>query len=211
MTSPSPNAVTIATTEHFNLQTARVATISETVGRASIFLGSVSAGLVAIAFAGQISRTALYTFGLVLFPVLVVLGLTTFNRTLQTSIDDTIYIQRINRLRRFYLEAAPELADYVMLPAPTDDKPTVLQTEGFRGGRWQLFLSVPGTIAVINSVLVGVTAGMATAALSDNNLLVGTLVGVAAFAAAVPAHEHHQRRERARSFDPFAAPDHPTA
>lgn len=66
----SSAAVTILTTEHYNLQTARVATISEGNGRASLFLGAVSAGLVALAFAGQSSRPALYTFGLVLFPVL---------------------------------------------------------------------------------------------------------------------------------------------
>src|SRR6266545_6390306 len=105
-------AVAFLTTEHFNLASARAGTISETNGRASIFLGSVSAGLVALAFAGQASQTALYTFGLVLFPVLTFLGLATFHRTLQTSIDDTIYIQRINRVRRLYFDAAPELRGY---------------------------------------------------------------------------------------------------
>jgi hypothetical protein len=86
-------AMAILTTEHFNLQTARAATISETNGRASVFLGSVSAGLVAFAFAGQTSRTALYTFGLVLFPVLSFLGLVTFQRALQASIGDTHYMR----------------------------------------------------------------------------------------------------------------------
>jgi hypothetical protein len=204
VTEPSAAAVSFATTEHFNLQTARAATISETIGRASIFLGTVSAGLVALAFAGQTSRTALYTFGLVLFPVLVVLGLTTFNRTLQTSIDDTVYIQRINRLRRFYVEKAPELADYVMRPGPTDAKVDVLGREGFRAQRWQTLLSVPGTIGVINSVLVGVTGGMAAAALSDDNLWVATVVGVVLFGLAVPLHQRHQHRARLHSFDPFA-------
>jgi hypothetical protein len=46
-------AVTFATTEHFNLQTERAATIGEANGRASIFLGSVSAGLIAPGFATQ--------------------------------------------------------------------------------------------------------------------------------------------------------------
>jgi hypothetical protein len=103
-------AVTIMTTEHFNLQTARSATISESNGRTSIFLGAVSAGLVALAFAGQTSRSTLLTFGLVLFPVLSFLGLVTFERVLQSSIEDTLYLQRINRIRRFYHEAAPGLS-----------------------------------------------------------------------------------------------------
>src|SRR5918997_1199706 len=106
----APAVVTILTTEHYNLQTARVATISEANGRASLFLGAVSAGLVALAFAGQSSRTALYVFGLVLFPVLVFLGVTTFDRALQASIDDTLALQRINRIRRFYVDAVPQVA-----------------------------------------------------------------------------------------------------
>jgi len=106
-------AVTFATTEHFNLQTARAATISESNGRTSIFLGAMSAGLVALAFAGQASRDALLTLGLVLFPVLFFLGLVTFERVLQSSIEDTMYLQRINRIRRFYVESAPGLAGYL--------------------------------------------------------------------------------------------------
>jgi hypothetical protein len=91
-------------TAGLELQTARAATIAETNGRASIFLGSVSAGLVAIAFADQTSRTALYAFALVLFPVLFFLGLVTFERALQASIDDTAYMLRINRVRRFRVD-----------------------------------------------------------------------------------------------------------
>jgi hypothetical protein len=45
---PRPAAVTFVTTEHFTLQTARAAMIAESTGRATMFLGSVSAGLVAL-------------------------------------------------------------------------------------------------------------------------------------------------------------------
>ena len=43
-------AVTMATTEHFNLQTARAATISEANGRARIYLATLSTNLIALAF-----------------------------------------------------------------------------------------------------------------------------------------------------------------
>ena len=52
----SPIMVTVMTTEHFVLQTARSAGITETVGRAAIHLAAVSGGLVALAFTGQLSR-----------------------------------------------------------------------------------------------------------------------------------------------------------
>jgi hypothetical protein len=45
---PRPAAVTVLTTEHFTLQGARAATISESTGRATMFLSSVSGGLVAL-------------------------------------------------------------------------------------------------------------------------------------------------------------------
>ena len=49
-------AVTFATTEHFNLQTARALTASEANGRASIYLAAPSGNLIALAFVGQMSR-----------------------------------------------------------------------------------------------------------------------------------------------------------
>ena len=191
-------AVTVLTTEHFNLQTARASTISETNGRASIFLSSVSAGLVALAFAAQTSRAALYTLGLVLLPVLLFLGLVTFERTLQASIDDTVYLQRINRIRRFYVEALPALAAHIARPAATDDVAAVLRQEGFRPGRWQLFLSVPGALGVINSVLAGATVAMLAAALSGSNLWMAVPIGLIGFAVGVPFHQRYQMTARLR-------------
>ena len=45
---PRPAAVTFATTEHFTLQGARSSTIAESTGRATMFLASVSGGMVAL-------------------------------------------------------------------------------------------------------------------------------------------------------------------
>src|SRR5688572_25082665 len=59
-------AITCATTEHFNLQTARAATVSEANGRAIIYLAALSSNLIALAFIGQMSRLgpAFYAFAL---------------------------------------------------------------------------------------------------------------------------------------------------
>jgi hypothetical protein len=46
--APRPAAVAFVTTEHFALQSARAATIAESNGRATTFLGAVSGGLVAL-------------------------------------------------------------------------------------------------------------------------------------------------------------------
>jgi predicted small integral membrane protein len=200
-------AVTFVTTEHFNLQTARSATIAETSGRASLYLGAVSAGLIAFAFAGQTSRTALYVFGLVLFPVLFFLGLATFRRALQASIADTLYILRINRLRRFYVDRAPQLAAYLAPPDPTDNLVRLLRDEGYRPDRWQTFLSIPAAIGLVNSVLAGATVGLAVAALTGDNLWFGTITALVTFVGAVAAHQRYQARARTSKPDPFAVDD----
>ena len=46
-------AATFATTEHFNLQTARATTVAEANGRASIYLAALSSSLIALAFTGS--------------------------------------------------------------------------------------------------------------------------------------------------------------
>jgi hypothetical protein len=105
-------AVSFATTEHFNLQTARAATVSEANGRASIYLAALSSNLIALAFIGQLSRlgTAFYAFALILLPVLAFMGVVMFQRLVQSSIEELAYAQRIARLRASYLGLAPERA-----------------------------------------------------------------------------------------------------
>jgi hypothetical protein len=47
-------AATFATTEHFNLQTARSITVAESNGRASIYVAALSTNLIALAFIGEL-------------------------------------------------------------------------------------------------------------------------------------------------------------
>ncbi len=110
---PPPAMVSFLTTEHFVLATARSAGISETNGRAAVFLASVSSGLVALAFIGQISRlgTAFFVFGLVVLPALAFLGVTTFERAIKNGVEDVESVRRINRVRQFYFDAYPACDD----------------------------------------------------------------------------------------------------
>src|ERR1700753_60319 len=103
---PSPAASSFITTEHFTLQGARAATISESTGRASMFLGAVSGGLVALCLLATATRvgTAFYAFGLAPLPTLTFIGLVTFERVLQSGIEDHDYARRISRLRAFYFD-----------------------------------------------------------------------------------------------------------
>jgi hypothetical protein len=54
---PRPEVVTFVTTEHFVLQGAHAATISDSTGRATMFLSAVSGGLVALGLVTTGART----------------------------------------------------------------------------------------------------------------------------------------------------------
>jgi hypothetical protein len=111
------SATAFVTTEHFNLQTARAVTVSEANGRAAMYLAALSSTLIALAFVGQMSRlgVAFYAFALVLLPVLAFLGLVTFLRLVQSSMEDIAYAHRIGLLRDFYLRLAPELEPHFVV------------------------------------------------------------------------------------------------
>ncbi|MGH8835433.1 MAG: hypothetical protein ACRDWG_10635 [Actinomycetes bacterium] len=121
-TQPRPAAVTFVTTEHFTLQGARSSTIAEATGRATMFLGTVSGGLVALGLMATATGigAAIYAFGLILLPTLAFVGLVTFDRTLQSGLDDYGYAQRIARLRGYYFEHAPELVGYLLSVPPAE-------------------------------------------------------------------------------------------
>src|SRR5918993_3736403 len=118
---------TEVTTEDFNLQTARALTVSEANGRASIYLAAVSGNLIALAFVGQMSLLgpAFYAFALILLPVLAFVGVVTFVRLVQSSIEDIAYAHRIALLRSFYLRVSPELEPYFAVARATMSEPPV--------------------------------------------------------------------------------------
>jgi hypothetical protein len=176
----SPQLVAIMTTEHYNLQTGRAMTISEVNGRSSLFVGAVSSGLIALAFVGQISHlgTAFYVFSLVVLPTLFFMGLITFERVLQADMADTIYTRGINRIRHLYLEYAPQMQPYFILSAH-DDWEGASGYEAMHTVWLQFYLSMPGMITVINSVLAGSFVGLLLAAFTLPLWVCSSVGGVA--------------------------------
>jgi hypothetical protein len=168
-------ATTFLTTEHFVLQGARAATIAESTGRANMFLTAVSGGLVALGLVATASSlgAAFYAFGLVLLPTLTFVGLVTFERTIQTSIEDTEYARRMALLRGYYFEHAPEVASYLLSDPATER----LHMQRVPGDRWQGYRTVAGMIAVITAVLAGSTAAMAAILIFDHSLAAALISG----------------------------------
>jgi hypothetical protein len=97
---------------------------------------------------------------LVLLPTLVFVGLVTFDRVLQSGIEDFGYAHRIARFRGFYFQYAPGPVDH-LASVPPEQR---LRLQGLPGGRrWQRFLTVAGMVSVVTAVLAGSAAGLGAA------------------------------------------------
>jgi ABC-type uncharacterized transport system YnjBCD permease subunit len=106
-------------------------------------------------------------------PTLAFVGLVTFDRVLQSGIEDYGYAARIAQLRGYYFANAPELTGYLLSVSPTGR----LAMQGLRGGRWQGFLTVAGMVGVITAVLAGSAAGLLAAVAADHSLIAALVAG----------------------------------
>jgi len=194
--------LTMLTTEHFTLQGARGNTVSESTSRAALYVGSLSASLVALGLLGQGGQRG-HSFGifvLIVLPTLYVLGTFTFVRVAQCSVEDIVYGRAINRIRNYYRETAGDRSRYFALGAH-DDVAGVAANMGItRPRRLQLYLTLAGMVEVLNGVVgggvvaFGVDAlGLPTAAAAA----VGGLLGIAS----IVVSQQWQRRLHDRAID----------
>jgi hypothetical protein len=172
------------TTEHFTLQTARAVANAEISSRLQLYLSALSSAIIALALVAQLSELgrAFRAFALVLLPVVYFLGVATLGRVLQAGAEWRIYGQGMNRIRHYYLEVAPQMAPYFVMPA-TDDPWASLAALGIRvPGRawWEGMMTAPSVIVVINSVLAGVFTGLGWRSVAGPSGPVGPAISAAA-------------------------------
>ena len=183
---PSPtrqDLLTIMSTEHFTLQGARSAAISDANGRTGFFLNSLSAGVVALAFVAQVAQAgpAFIILALIVLPTLLIVGLASFERLLQLGIENIRLVVAINRVRHYYLEIAPELRPHFTL-SDRDDPVGVLSSLGsVRGGirPWDLFITNAGVVAIIDGIVSGVVVTLIASTL-QGDIAISAVAGIVA-------------------------------
>jgi hypothetical protein len=148
-------------------------------GRASVFLGAVSAGLIALGFQGVgYGRSAGTTvFEMLVLTSLVFLEFVAFLRYVEVSIDDWEFGMRIGQLRDVYCELLPELAGVLAMTSWAEESVAMLSA------RWQPFqkmLSVAGS--------VGVLAGVVLAGVVLAGVVLGADAGVLAYGVGGPLY-----------------------
>ena len=187
---PGPHTLQILMTEHWSLLASRSFVYTESMGRTSIFVASLTGSVVALALVGQATDfgAGFVAFALVILPVVYFLGVVTVARLGQINWEDAIWVQGMNRIRHAYVEIAPELEPYFVTSRYDDDLGILQSSIAVREwpGRAQTFIAVPGVVAVIDSVVAGAIAAIAAIGL-DAGSAVAVLAGAVLFLASLLA------------------------
>jgi hypothetical protein len=155
-------------TEHFVLQSAASTTVGEAAGRASLFMFTLSSSLVALGFVAQ-SRTLLVPFAATIIPAIVVLGVFTVVRLVDTGVQNVELLSRIAAIRAYYRTLGPQAPAFFGArgaagAAGAADAAGVneaLATLGVRRS-WRLgFFTMASMVAAVNSIVAGVGIALA--------------------------------------------------
>ena len=160
-----PRALTILTTEHWSLLSARSLVYNEAFSRAGMFLSFLAATLVALGlmsgamgFSSEFIGISALVLGLDLF-----IGLATMGRVATATSEDIRFLQGMNRLRHAYHETVPGLEPY-FITGHYDDVLGIFANYGadVQTRTWRSivhgFTTVVGMLGVINAALSGVVA-----------------------------------------------------
>src|SRR5438105_3896245 len=184
--------IQILATEHWSLLATRSLSWSESFSRASMFLTLLSGAIVALAFVAQATSfgAPFETFALLLLPLVIVVGWTTFVRLIEVNNEDAYWVNGMNRLRKAYMELEPELEPY-FVSGISDDAEGMRRTYAAHGGGIGLhvLITVPATIAFVNSALLAVLVTIIASQWMGMNVAVGgPILGGIAFLLGVVAH-----------------------
>jgi hypothetical protein len=195
------------TTEHFVLQTAANATVSDAAARSSLYVFSLSSSLVAMGFASR-SRDVFVPFIAIVLPSIFMLGVFTVLRLVDTALENMRYLVGIARIRRYYRTLSPEAAVY--FSAHHGRWPEAHSDPSLRLGPLMAFLSTSASmIAFINSVVAGVGVALLVGdRLGADRTAWAMLLGGAVAAALIVAFVAYERW-RFRIFEGIEAGEEP--
>jgi len=160
------------TTEHFVLQTAANATVSEAAARSSLYVVSLSSSLVAMGFASR-SREVFVPFIAMVLPGLFLLGVFTVVRLVDTALANMRFLAGIARIRSYYRTLTPEAA--VHFASHRARSP-----DSLRLGRLVAFLTTSASmIAFVNSMVAGAGVALLAGDLLGGGTAVALSLGVA--------------------------------
>ena len=176
--SPVALRLQVLATEHWGLLATRSLSWNESFTRAGMFLSTLSGAIVALALVAQATEfgSEFTLFALVILPVVLFIGVTTFIRMGSSNYYDALCVVGMNRIRHAYLQITPEVEPYLVMGTYDDEKNLNLSMGTPPGSNFVLdiLVSTPFVVCTINSVIAGVIG-----ALIAQQLGIGTVPAIA--------------------------------
>jgi hypothetical protein len=172
----------ILSTEHWSLLASRSLAWSEAFSRAGMFLSTLSGAFVALALVAQASAfgEGFRLFGLVILPVVLLVGIGTLLRMGISNYHDAMCVVGMNRIRAGYLEMAPELERFFVM-GTTDDHRGIALTMAARAGTpmpIQMLASTPMLVTILDAILLGAIVALLVLQLGGSVLVALVLAAV---------------------------------
>ena len=212
-TAPLAVRLQMLSTEHWGLLATRSMIWNEIFTRTGMFLTTLSAAAVAIALVAQASEFGddFRIFALLVLPVVLLLGVGTAIRLNDALQEDVFLVMGMNRLRRAYLDIAPELEPH-FITSGFDDLPSVFQSYNGYGRPMSMDVtpgrvlsSLAAIVSVLDCVLVGIIVALLANSSSDNAAIyvtAGVLAGAATAVVAIGIVPYRAITRAMREYQP---------
>lgn len=183
--------LTALTTEQFVLQSAASTTVSESVGRASIYLSALSASLVAIGFVAD-KPGLLGPFLAIILPTVFVLGIFTVVRLVDTGVQNVETLAQIARIRTYYATLSSEATRYFPAQITGAVADEALASMGLKPGPLLGLFTTASMIAVVDAAVGGTGVTLLINAATNLPLWPAVLAGTLVFLGGMTAFLGYQ-------------------
>jgi hypothetical protein len=165
MSAESPDARTAfeagLANEYFALSGLRASSIGEAGTRATLFFTTLTGTVLALGFLAA-ATDAVVPVAYAALPIVILLGLLSFLRLVEISVEDVGALRAINRIRAYYGALVPEGRDY--FPAPGKQQAiNELIDVGARRAPWRAALTIAATVGVMDALVAGASLAFALA------------------------------------------------
>lgn len=156
---------------------------------------TLSSSLVAYGFLARSTYATGYLA--VVIPVIVLFGVFTYVRLVQTSLEDVAALEAIQEIRRWYGTLLPGAEAYFPLPQGPR-APNEMLDIGRRASWSGVFFTLSSAIGVVNSIVAGAGVAIILTALTTPPVSIGVGVGTTAVLAALHGIDQERRYAQLR-------------
>ena len=145
--------------EYFALSGLRSSSIAEAGTRATLFFTTLTGTVLALGFLAG-TTSAVVPVAYAALPIVILLGLLSFLRLVDISVEDVGALRAINRIRTYYAGLVPEATEY--FPAPGQKQAiNELVDIGERRALWRATLTIAATVGVMDALVTGASLAFA--------------------------------------------------